>query len=244
MCMISIQNKVMKIKITLVAFLLISLASLAGHAEFTRAKCSYVLTGSGEIQINRQWDTEAGLCMLEIHPRNVVDLKYRDFYFDNLGHFMVFNSYGDGPDNLMTAAREYFVFPIVEDYPDFSIEENGDVIVKMVSGHLFKISAANFSVLSLTPGTFTEKPLSPNNAGGLEFKLTTGFWIDGGFKKGGSRLSSPSLSSFVKSGNSAASCSIVNRTFLNYEADGNYTFKFQKENLLSFLKTKCPTLPL
>ncbi len=214
------------------------LSTLTARADFTHEKCSELLTGSGEIQINRQWDAAAGLCILDIHPRNVVDLKYRDFYFDNLSHFMVFNSYGDGPDTLMTGARDYYLFPIVEDYPDFSIEQNGDVIVKMVSGHLFQISAKDFSVLNLTPGSFSEKPLSPNNKGGLEIKLTTGFWIDGGFKKG----ASPNSKSTIKSSKSSATCSLSNSSFLNYSAAGEYAFKFQKENLISFLKSKCTGL--
>lgn len=218
------------------------LAALSAKADFTQQKCSHVLAGSGEIQINRQWDETTGICFIDIHPRNVVNYKYRDYYFDNQGHFMVFNSYGAGSDSTMTAARDFFLFPITEDYPDFSVEENGDVIVKMVSGHQIRFSAKDFSILSLTPGSFTEKSLSPDNNGGVEISLTKGFWIDGGFKKGGSRMSNPKLKSIVKSSLSSESCSVLNNDFLKYEADGNYVFKFQKDALTSFLKTKCPQL--
>lgn len=216
--------------------------SLSAKAEFTNQKCSHVLTGSGEIQINRQWDTETGVCFVDIHPRNVVNMKYRDYYFDNRGNFMVFNVYGNGPDSEMTAARDFYIFPIINDYPDYSIEENGDVVVKMVSGHLFRISAKDFSIVSITPGTFTEKALSPNNNGGVEINLLTGYWVDGGFRKGGLRMSNPKLTSIVKTSKSSGSCKLLNKDFLDYTDEYNFVFKYEKEALTEFLKTKCPAL--
>lgn len=212
------------------------------RADFTNEKCSHVLMGSGEIQINRQFNPETGVCFIDIHPRNVVGMKYRDYYFDSRGDFMVFNVYGEGPDSKMTAAREFYLFPIINDYPDYSIEENGDVIVKMVSGHLFRLSAKDFSIISITPGTFTEKALSPNNNGGVEIDLHAGYWIDGGFKKGGLRMSNPKLISAVRSSKSANGCKILNSTFLNYTGDDNFVFKYEKQAFTDFLKTKCPTL--
>lgn len=218
--------------------------ALNAQAEFTKAKCTEALLGSGEIQVNRQWDVISRTCFIDIHPRNVVNMKYRDYYFSNKGDFMVFNSYGEGPDSEMTAAREFYIFPVAEEYPDFSIEENADVVVKLVSGHLFRISAKDFSIVSLTPGTFTEKPVSPNNKGGVEFKLQTGYWIDGGFQKGGSRLSNPKLKSVLKSAKTSKTCEIINNEFLNYEPDGNYVFKYENEKLAAFLKRKCPQISL
>lgn len=224
-------------------FLLISLFLLSTGAEaaFSNDKCSRVLTGSGEIQINRQWDIQTGICFISIHPFNTVNLKYRDYYFDNRGNFMVFNVYGYGPDSEMTATRDFYLFPLIEDYPDYSIEDNGDVTVKMVSGHLFRISAENFAMKGITPGTFTEKALSPNNNGGVEISLKEGYWIDGGFKKGGLRMSNPKLSSTVHSSKSKGSCTILNKDLLDYSEE-NFVFKYEKENLTNFLKTKCPNL--
>lgn len=222
---------------------ILSFKTLAVAAEFTNEKCSHVLMGSGEIQINRQWIPDSETCFIDIHPRNPVDLKYRDYYFDNRGEFMVFNSYGNGPPSAFAATREFFLFPITQDYPDFAIESNGDVTVKLVSGHLFRISAEDFSIVSITPGTFTEKALSKNNQGGVEINLTKGFWIDGGFKMGGSRMSNPKVSSIVKSSLSKnTSCGVLNKDLLNYQDEYNFVFKYEKENLISFLKTKCPKL--
>ncbi len=212
------------------------------YAAFTQAKCDHALLGSGEIQINRQWDEPSRTCFIDLHPRNVMNNRYRDYYFDNHGQLMVFNSYGDGPDSKMTAARDFFLLPQVEDYPDYSIEANGDVVIKTVSGHLFKISAKVFSIISLTPGLISEKTLSPDNKGGVEFTLKEGFWLDGGFMKGASRLQHPELTTIVKTSKNSKTCSILNRDYLNYNSDGDFTFKYENEKLTAFLKLKCPSL--
>ncbi len=231
---------------TLLQLSLISLlATLTqpAFAKFTDGKCDHVLVGSGDIQINRQWDPATRTCFIALNPRNVDNLKYRDYYFSNQGEMMVFNSYGDGPDSTMTASRDFFIMPVVNEYPDYSIEDNGDVTVKLVSGHLFRVSAKDFSIVSLTPGTFTEKALSPNNQGGVEIMLLSGFWIDGGFRKGGTRFSNPNFKSGIHSAKSSALCGAGNSTFLDYDSNGNYTFKFQGTAFNSYIAKQCPQFP-
>ena len=214
------------------------------QAEFSRAKCEEVLTRSGVVQVNRQWDANARRCFISISPRNIVDLKYRDYYFDNSGQMMVFNSYGNGPDSETTGARVFYLFPVVNDYPDYSFEPNGDVIIKLVSGHEFKVSGKDFSIVSLSGGILSEKPLSKTNGGGVEIKLTEGFWMDAGFKMGGTRLESPKNKSTLKAAGSSNSCSLQNNSFLNYSGFGDYDFKYSGITWLSFLKNKCPQLNL
>jgi hypothetical protein len=231
----------MKNTFILSTVLFVSLAAKAG--DFTNDKCSEILTGSGAIQVNRQFNADTGECFLDLHPRNSVGLKYRDYFFNHQGHFMVFNSYGWGPDATMTAARDFFLFPVTEDYPDFRIEDNGDVTVKMVSGHLLRVSAQDFSVVSFTPGTFSEKPLADDNYGGLEIGLGQGYWIDGGFKKGGNRMSNPKLKSLVKSAQSPGkSCEVLNDDLLKYTSEGDFYMRYEKEDLTNFLVKKCSGL--
>ncbi|MBC7420731.1 MAG: hypothetical protein H7328_08385 [Bdellovibrio sp.] len=215
--------------------------SSKAHAAYTNAKCEHVLTGSGNIQINRQWDVERRVCFLSITPRNIIDLKYRDYYFSNSGELMVFNSYGDGDPSKTTSSRDYFLFPLITDYPDYSIEDNDDVTIKMVSGHELRLSAVDFSIVSLTPGTFTELPLSPKNKGGVEIMPARGFWVDGGFKMGGTGFDHANNKSIIHSANSSKSCSLTNKEFLGY-ANGNYGFKYQGADLQKFFTQKCPDL--
>ncbi|MBC7742633.1 MAG: hypothetical protein H7061_10575 [Bdellovibrionaceae bacterium] len=206
------------------------------------SKCDHVLTGSDNIQVNRQWDTATRNCFISLTPRNIENLKYRDYYFSNEGEFMVFNSYGNGPDSSMTGSRDFFIVPVVNEYPDFTIETNGDVTIKMVSGHQFRVSGKDFSIVSVTPGTFSEKPVSPSNQGGVEISLQTGFWIDGGFRKGGTRFGNPKSRSVIHSGKSAATCSVVNSQVLAYDSTGNYNFKLGDKDWTAFLAKQCPQI--
>lgn len=226
------------------AFLLPFILTVTVEAAFTRSKCDYVLTGNDIIQVHRDWDATTRRCFISIHPRNVVDLKFRDYYFDNTGFFMVFNSYGEGDESKTAGARGFYLFPQTEEYPDFSFEDNSDVIVKMVSGHQMRISGKDFSVVSLTPGTFSEKPLSQNNQGGLEIKPSTGFWLDGGFRLGGLKFDNPNNKTKFQSANSNQSCTLANKTFLKYDSEGEFSMKFTGAAINQFVQTKCPQLKL
>jgi len=232
-------------KTTTLLFLFVSLAfTISAKADFTNAKCDEALIGNDVIQINRQWNPSSRTCFISLHPRQVNGLKYRDYYFDNTGLFMVFNSYGYGPDSTFTGAREFFSFPVVNEYPDFSFEKNGDAIIKMVSGHELRVSGKDFSLVSLSNGTVSEKPLSNKNNGGVEIALTKGFWMDTGFKLGGVNISNPSKSSIFKSATSKESCSLVNKTFLNYTADGDSEFKLVGDAFVQYIRKQCPKLLL
>ena len=231
-------------KTLLLTSLLCLLTSTPTLADFSRAKCNEVLTGNDVIQVNRQWEPSSRHCFISVTPRQVTDLKYRDYYFDNTGMLMVFNSYGVGPDSQKTATRIFYLFPVVDDYPDFSIEPNGDVIVKLVSGHEFRISGKDFSIVSLSDGRVQEKPLATNNKGGVEIQLTRGFWLDAGFKLGGTALDKPNNRSVFQSAGSSASCVLTNSLFLRYASDGNFYMKYEGDTFNQFINQKCPQLKI
>lgn len=234
----------MKTPFIFCSLLIIFLSAQSATAEFTRAKCQDVLTGNDVIQVSRNWNATTRLCYISVHPRDVVDLKYRDYYFDNTGFFMVFNSYGAGDESKTAGARGFYVLPKILEYPDYSFEPNNDVIVKMVSGHEFRISGKDFSVVSLSDGTFSEKPLSPKNEGGIEIALKKGYWLDSGFRLGGLRLQNPNNKTKVQSANSTGSCSLVNKYFLNYSQDGDFVLKYTGPTLTEALQKKCPQIKL
>lgn len=222
----------------------ISVLSSISQAAFTDAKCQEVLTGNDVIQINRQWDATTRSCFISITPRSIQNLKYRDYYFDSSGFFMVFNSYGEGPDAQNTGARSFYLFPVTENYPDYSIEANGDVVIKLVSGHLFRVSGKDFSIVSLSDGVIHEKPLAKDNAGGIEFRLQKGFWLDGGFRMGGTRLDNPKNKSVLQSGNSNSKCSVLNNLFFDYPRPSNFVLKYTGDSLTQFIQKECPQLKI
>lgn len=209
-------------------------------AEFTQQKCSRVLTHSGDVQIQRDYDEVTRNCFISIHPMSVSDLKYRDFYFNNDGLFMVFNSYGEGNSSSTTATRSFYLFPKLNDYPDFSIEENGDVLVKTVSDHYFLFDAKAFKIKSVSPGSFTEKPLSKNNKGGVEIKLISGFWLDVGFKMGG-MAEENKKGTTVATGSKKGQCTLKNTDLFDYSQAANYEYSFlyEGEAMSLFLKNRC-----
>ena len=209
-------------------------------AEFTQQKCSHVLTHSGDVQIQRDWDETTRNCFISVHPMSVTDLKYRDFYFNNDGLFMVFNSYGEGSPSATTATRSFYLFPKVNDYPDFSIEDNGDVLIKTVSDHYFLFDSKNFKIKSFYPGSFTEKVLSKNNKGGVELKPTLGYWLDVGFKMGGMAEENKKGSTLV-TGSKKGQCSLKNTDLFDYSQASQYEYSFLYEGdaLSLFLKNRC-----
>ena len=230
-------------KTTFFMLFILGLWSINSNAEFSNAQCAEVTIHNDVIQLSRQWRDSSRECFITVSPRSALDLKYRDYYFDNTGFFMVFNSFGEGPESEMAGSRVFYLFPVIADYPDYSFETNGDVIVKLVSGHQFRVSGKDFSIVSLSDAVIQEKPLSKNNAGGVEFKLNKGFWLDAGFKLGGTRLDSPTNKSTFQSAQSKKTCTLVNHVFLNY-VDGNFIMKYTGNTFNEFIKKQCPQLKI
>lgn len=224
---------------TLIAIAIVVFSSMA-RSEFTNQKCSKVLTASGDIMIQRDWDENTRVCFISLHPMDVTDLKYRDYYFDNDGLFLVFNSYGEGELSETTGSRGFMTFPQIFEYPDFSIESNGDVVVRMVSGHLLRINAEKFSVKEFSPGRFVEKELSKTNAGGLEIKTSKGFWMDQGFKMGGMAVENKKGLTKIF-GSISGSCSLKNSRLYDYST-GQIPLLYKKEALTKFVQEVCPTV--
>lgn len=227
-------------KITLLSLIVgLNLIAQTTFAEFSNAKCSRMLTHSGDVQIQRDYDAESRVCFISIHPMSAIDLKYRDYYFNNQGLFLVFNSYGEGSDASSTGARVFYTLPVVNDYPDFSIEANGDVVIKTSSGHLVAFDSKKLAIKSFAPGFVTEKPLSSGNKGGVEIRLTEGVWFDSGFRMGGMANERPSGSTIIN-GSVAGQCTVKNSEIFDYSND--IVPKYAGTNLTSFLKKRCPQL--
>jgi len=214
------------------------LFSLTAQAEFTQQKCDRFLKHSGDILIQRTWDTDSRNCFVSIHPMNIDNMKYRDYYFDNSGLFMVFNSYGDGSTASTTGARVFYLLPKIYDYPDFSIEPNGDVLLRTVSGHLFLFDSVKFGIKTFSPGSFTEQALSKTNKGGVEIKPTAGYWLDAGWKMGGMATDSASSKTAVY-GSRAGQCSLVNKEIYAYNQGYNHPLLLEGQDLDLFFQRRC-----
>ena len=196
------------------------------------------------MQVQKRLSPGSGRCYISVSPKKIANLTYRDYYMDDSGFFMVFNSYGNGDDSTTAGSRSFYLFPQTEKYPDYFFEDNNDLTIKMISGHELRISGKDFSIVNLSSAVIEEKPVSPNNNGGIEIKLLKGFWLDAGFRLGGTMLDNPNNKTVFKSAVSDKSCLLVNKTYLNYDTDGEFSMKLTGLPFISFLQKKCPELRL
>ena len=210
------------------------------EAEFTNDKCSHILIASGDVLIQRDWYESSRTCFISLHPMNIENMEYRDYYIDNKGLFLVFNSYGEGAISETTASRVFMTFPILFDYPDFSIEPDGDVVVRLVSGQLIRMDSKKFSVKKFSPGRFEEKVLSKINNGGLEIYPGTGFWLDQGFKMGGIAIENKSGKTIIF-GSKEGSCVLKNTELYDY-SDENLPLLYDNDQMKTFVRQRCPKI--
>lgn len=207
------------------------------------ADCAKETVYSGAVRIDRGWNPSRNTCAVTLSPRKSLNSQYRAFYFDGTGLFTVQNIYGPGTIKTNRGYREFFILPLKYLEPEFEVQPNRDVTVRLVSGHRFAISARDLSVKAFEPGDFREAPLARDNEGGLEFYLKEGFWFDGGFRTVNSPLSYPFSTSMLRSGKSSpvSGCLLGNQEYLVYK-DDHYLMRDEGEALLEFLRYSCPQL--
>lgn len=228
----------------LILSFILSLSSMTIYAELPNEqlsdKCSKTLTHSGDILIQRNWNETDRYCFISIHPMTVKDLFYRDYLFTNDGMMLVFNSYGEGSNAETTASRTFYLFPQKYDYPDFTIEDNGDVTIRTTSGHHIVFDSIKMKIKSFPQGTFTEKPLSKNNKGGVEINPSHGYLIDVGFKMGGMAVENKTGQSFIR-GSKSGQCKLKNTELFSYKNADDYVYPFLKtgSELDLFLQNRC-----
>lgn len=196
-------------KIPLLLSLLIS--SYSSSSQVLGSKCDRILTHSGNIQIWREWSASNRVCEVSIHPMSVQDLIYRDYYISSVGTFMVFNSYGEGPDSETTGAREFIFVPRINSYLEVSILPNEDVQVVIPTGQKIIFDALTAQIKSLSEGTIkVQKNVLKTNSGGVEILSSLKTWIDFGFRMGSSPMGNLNGSNTVKDLN-GKSCRLKNK---------------------------------
>lgn len=228
-------------KTVLVLATLLVFAKPTQASEFVGGKCERILTHSENIQVGRFWYPDAQRCYMDIHPMDVTEQIYRDYLFTNEGQLMVFNSYGDGEISKSTGARVYYLFPRKYDYPDVAFEENRDVTVRLISGHLVRYDATTMKIASVSGLQFTEdKRIRNDNKGGVELSPTQGLLLDIGFAIGKSPGDDPNQVVQFKDfkGNT---CRVKNKDVFNYKTE-DPVFKFTDAELQVFLKKSCPKI--
>jgi hypothetical protein len=216
------------------------------HANAVDARdCQDRVEYRGATQVQVHYATDSQSCYLSIHPYKAQNLVYRDFLFTSEGNFMVFNSFGPGPDGTTTGAREYMVFPRPNQTAQFTWnDDQHQLIVTHVTGEKFILDYDKTEVVAISNGTITTaKDVRPENNGGVEFTKYNGLRLDSGYKTGSAPTGIASgTSRFIDA--KSHTCSVKNSEIFKYTSEGDVIFKFSDKDLKSFLKSRCPQITL
>jgi hypothetical protein len=211
-------------------------------AMAARAACveKYEVFDGTQIQVSQGSDA----CYFTVSPRDVPNLVYRDFLFDSNGDFMIFNSYGQGPESTSTAAREFYFFP----RPESGISSVYDgptkrLSVTMPSGKVAVFDTATAALLSISGTKLKLDPaVNPNNGGGVDVVSTTGIYLDIGFKVGQSPSQNPNSKATFHD-EVGMICEVLNSDLFTYTKDQDVLLKPKTDaELRLFLKVYCPQL--
>lgn len=184
-------------------------------------------------------------CFITVNPRNINNLTYRDFLFDDSGLFMIFNSFGPGPESETTGARELYFFPRTTQALSYDYDPaNKRLIVNTPSGKVFTFNTEKAILVSISNTTFTQDySVVKGNNGGIEITKNDGFYLDLGFTLGQSPSQNPNRKITFKDSQNQ-SCQVKNSDVFKYTADSDVIFKFNDAQLKRFLTGSCPRLKL
>lgn len=181
-------------------------------------------------------------CYLSVHPMQTQDLIYRDYLFSDSGVFMVFNSYGEGPNSETTAARVFYIFPRNQ-MPDIEIKNESIIVKTAHSKSSFEFSKKSTEIINFSNGKVSQDPkVHPNNKGGVEISSQSVLILDVGFTVGKDPSEDPNRISTFSDGKNT--CRVKNSTIFRYEEDGNVELKFTDSELKRFLSQTCPQLKI
>lgn len=225
--------------------MLLSLLMTMGLAHAASpATCPDIVERHDGIQIQQLWSDGSESCFFTVTPRDAyVDLIYRDYLFTSDGSFMVFNSYGPGDESKTTAAREFYMFPRINEGFTYSWDDNArELTLINVTGDKVIFDSKKGRLKSISGGTVTVADyVEPANRGGVEISNYQGLILDGGFKIGSAPTGNPSGSSFMKDVK-GTQCKLKNSEVFKYTSGGDVVFKYSDKTLIPFLKQRCPNL--
>lgn len=184
-------------------------------------------------------------CYITVNPRNIVDMTYRDFLFDDKGLFMIFNSFGNGPESDYTGAREIYFFPRnVKDLGYTYDQASQRLTVTTPSGKTVVFNTEKSILVSISGTSFNQDyDVNKTNNGGIEITKNDGFYLDLGFQVGQSPSQSPTRKvTFLDT--AKHTCQVKNSQIFTYTQDDDVIFKFDDAQLTKFLKTSCTNLQL
>lgn len=205
--------------------------------------CPDRLERRGSIQVQQVTSNQNGRCYLSINNFKLIGMVYRSYLFSSDGDFMVFNSFGDGPQSQDTGAREFFLFPRPLAQPSFSWNDDTRRLeVTSVSGSKFYFDYENAQISSFDHGQVRLDPeITKLNHGGVEVSKYQGLMLDAGFTLGNAPSDTATAFSILTD-KRGATCKVKNAEVFKYSNSGDVTCKYSDKGLSHFLKARCPQL--
>jgi hypothetical protein len=204
-------------------------------------QCTTGIYAADQIEIQSNWDATAKSCTVSVNPQDAENLIYRSFLWDETGLFMVFNSYGSGPDDTMTGARDFYLFPR-KGLPAFREAQPGVIELRSASGEIFQFATQNEALTGLEGGDVSvSSSIATSNAGGVEITQFQGVLLDCGFELGNQPETNMNGTSTFRDpqGNK---CTVTNSEVFQMSGE-NPILKYSTDAALAtFLKTRCPSL--
>lgn len=224
---------------------LLTLIPLSSFAAFDPATCPDKVERRGSIQIQQTVSGDNNGCFLSVHNFKQDGMVYRDFLFTTDGEFMVFNSFGNGPEDQFTGAREYYMFPRTAKGITYNWnDDTRHLDVTDMTGAVYSFDYEDSSVTSISKAQVKTAPdVVDTNKGGVEITKFQGLLLDGGFAKGHAPTGVADNSSTFTDKN-GKTCKVKNSSIFKYTSDGDNSFKFDDKGLATFLKANCPKLSL
>ncbi len=222
------------------SFLLLAIPMSSFAQEPT---CPEKVERRGSIQLQQIPSGNNTSCYISVHNFKQGGLIYRDYSFSSDGNFMVFNSFGNGPDDVDTGAREFFLFPRPAANPSYNWNDDARRLeVIDSSGSKFSFDYEDAQIVSIDKATVKVAPeVVKTNRGGVEISKFKGLILDAGFAIG-KAPSQVTTASSTFTDEVGATCKVKNSDVFKYTSDGDVSFKFSDKGLVAFLKVKCPKL--
>jgi len=196
-------------------------------------------------QIQQSYSPSLKRCYLSIsHRNNYQTLIYRDYLISNEGHLMAFLSFGPGPDQTSTGAKEFFFFPRKIKSQSFYWDDyDSKLIIKASTpfDFIFRTETSEIEEISQAQ-VFIDPKISKENDGGIKILPRSGLVLEFPFQLGRAPTSIPSLKGKFIDANSNTCSLRVSDLFKRLTSDGDVEFKFDDVQLTRYLKTKCPQL--
>lgn len=183
-------------------------------------------------------------CVVNITPIDKPNQVYREYYFDERGRFLIFDSV-NGSWETSTGYRSYFIFPRGHE-PNFKHNSNGGFLVQLASGTSITISTESSRIIEFPGYVFNESQQVDLSSSSFEISSHPGILLDTGWRLArASYFDSGEKSVF--SDPSGKKCNVVNDEIFDYvnAIYGEPLFRFQsEEKLADFLSFRCPDLDL